>query len=590
MGIKRIIFWTLLVPFGLNSQGLVPVVQLNGEWYHEYTVSEGFSIFNFSSVYRINLDSLKGYNPSLNMDFPLGTKIKIKAQRSDFNYSVVQGDTKFGISKRFAIPLDSLYIANGLTEASTLKIGDKLIIKKGLVRWNYEDLPSNTSSSSVETAFSSDNFRSFELNDSVISHTVKTGETLGEISKRYLTSSERLVAYNRLKSTKVKPGMVLKVPVTLEVKLPLVKEIPSKTTFSPLDVQPKQLLVQPNAKIGDSFKMAVFLPLGEDSLEFPLQNVAKYAYDFYCGAMIAIDSLSAIGCKGQVQFFDYGSKDESVDRILASDKLSDFDAVIGPLDSKEGLKLSDYCERKQMVYISPLPNLPKEFIQRPNTYQLVTETEKQIAFLATKLAQIAVDKNVVLFQTGIAADSAQERKFIETFKYHGASKNRLIMANSATLKALLNSEVNAVFVCVSTNKKKVLEFNEWARGAKTIPVIFGLREWVDWKEFSSNIKNPSDFYYVSTSCYDLQDLAVKHFHKQYRSRYKIDISKSALLGFDIVFGFGGWMNQCHSGFPYKGLMLSMDFKGYPDSYQSNYGFQLCRFRNFKQEKNAQLDE
>ena len=239
MGIKRIIFWTLLVPFGLNSQGLVPVVQWNGEWYHEYTVSEGFSIFNFSSVYRINLDSLKGYNPSLNMDFPLGTKIKIKAQRSDFNYSVVQGDTKFGISKRFAIPLDSLYIANGLTEASTLKIGDKLNIKKGLVRWTYEDLPSNTSSSSVETAFTSDNFRSFEFKDSVISHTVKTGETLGEISKRYLTSSERLVAYNRLKSTKVKPGMVLKVPIILEVKPPLVKEIPSKTTFSPPDVQPK---------------------------------------------------------------------------------------------------------------------------------------------------------------------------------------------------------------------------------------------------------------------------------------------------------------------------------------------------------------
>lgn len=590
MGIKRIIFWTLLVPFGLNSQGLVPVVQWNGEWYHDYTVSEGFSIFNFSSVYRINLDSLKGYNPSLNMDFPSGTKIKIKAKRSDFSYTVVQGDTKFGISKRFAIPLDSLYIANGLTEVSVLKLGDKLIIKKGLVRWNYEDLPANTSSSSVETPYTSDNFRSFELKDSVISHTVKTGETLGEISKRYLTTSELLVAYNKLKSSKVKPGLVLKVPVVLEVKPPLVKEIPSKSTFSPLDVTSKLPLVQPNQKIGESFRMAVFLPLGEDSLKFPLQNAAKYAYDFFCGAMIAIDSLSAIGCKGQVQFFDCGSKDESVDRILASDKLSDFDAVIGPLDIKEGIKLSDYCEGKQIAYISPLPNLPKEFIQRPSTFQLVTESEKQIEFLAMELAQIAVNKNVVLFQSGIAADSAQERKFVETFRRHCSSKNRLIIANSSTLKALLNSEVNAVFVAVSTNKKKVLEFHEWARGAKTIPVIFGIREWVDWKEFSSNIKNPSDFYYASTSCYDLQDSEVKDFHKQYRSRYKIDISKSALLGFDIVFGFGGWMGKCHSGFPYKGLMLSMDFKGYPASYQSNYGFQLCRFRNFKQEKNAQLDE
>lgn len=101
-------------------------------------------------------------------------------------YIIKRGDTLYGISNQFGVSVSDLANANNISINTPLQIGKTLIIptNKGISPNNYID------------------------------YTVKKGDTLYSIAKKYETTANELIKINKLKNTNLSIGQKLQIPET----------------------------------------------------------------------------------------------------------------------------------------------------------------------------------------------------------------------------------------------------------------------------------------------------------------------------------------------------------------------------------------
>jgi len=596
MGIK----YNCIVVFFLNwactslSQGWLPVENRGGRAYFVIELQEGMSVLSLVNSSAIPLDTFLKDNPKLGSQSALGTKIFIRAKRGDLAYKVLPGDTPFRIAKQFDIALDSLYSSNPRIQNTALKVGQSLQIRKGLIRLGRDAFETPKSFTEEKVPANKDiNERSFEFEDSILFYKVRSGENLSELAKRFFIKISELKTLNALKSNTLQAGTTLKIPINKEVFLPVQHDVQAIQLANPMHTvnEANELSSSPAFQKLEYFKIGVFLPFGFDTLRFPLKGLSKMAMEFYMGAKMAVDSLEGLGCKGEVRYFDYCSGRDKIEDLISSGTLDDYNVLIGPMHNEDAILLTQYCEEKNIAMVYQGMNLPKIKSLKSNIYYVHTEMTLQLEKLSSLALEAARTNQVVFYRTNLPSDTARERYFLE--RYNQLSFNnhdRIISADLTTLKGLLGSGNQNVVISVSLDKQKVLELNSLALKNKTSVKLLGLKEWTDWKEINATINNESDFFYFSTSCLDYSNPSVKKFHKVFRAIYNSDLTKFSLFGFDVILGFAGSVSTCSSSLPYKGLFVKFDYpenKNTPTSF--NNGLVLCRFKNFKQIKDAKFE-
>ncbi len=582
MGIKPL----LILLFSMTLQGLVlaqvffPLTTRDGVLYHEVFIREGMTLFSISQESNVSSTQIKADNPTLTDNVQLGATVFVRASRSTFSYLALSGDTPFGIAKKFAITLDSL-IAINPSLSKGVQLNQHVLIKNGVKRWI--DASINVPAEEGEGPVVERSFRTFEFSDSVITYTVKNGDKLNDVAKRYLISLSELKAFNELRSSTISPGMNLKIPIDTHTDLVSVNPIPPKKSFS---ANPSKIVDKPiplNPKPGNkSLRVAVFLPFNLDSVSFPLKGYQKFAFEFYMGIMVGIDSLHTT-MNGDVYFFDYQSKEESINALISAGKLDRFDVFIGPVHAPDCNKLSAFSMKQGIPLIIPLPiaNMNDQLRSNESLFMVASEVTPQIAVLGKTLGELSKNEQVVLFQTGLDSDTLLEKQFIQNFYDYAPKNSRLILANEPMLKAFSKTTSPLNMVCVSQDKKQVVNVMNLFRENHLVE-LFGLREWTELKEVNSVLDNQGAFNYMSTTCFDLERPRVKKFHKAFRVAYETDLSKSVLLGYDILNTLIPWLsgNKPLS----TGLMTSFDYGKTVRYYHSNIGMLPCRFVTFKHQQ------
>jgi LysM repeat protein len=582
MGIKPL----LILLFSITLQGLAlaqvffPLTTRDGVLYHEVFIREGMTLFSISQESNVSSTQIKADNPTLTDNVQLGATVFVRASRSTFSYLALSGDTPFGIAKKFASTLDSL-IAINPSLSKGVQLNQHVLIKNGVKRWI--DASVNVPAEEGEGPVVERSFRTFEFSDSVITYTVKNGDKLNDVAKRYLISLSELKAFNELRSSSISPGMNLKIPIDTHTDPVSVNPIPPKQSFC---ANPSKTVSKPiplNPKPGNkSLRVGVFLPFNLDSVSFPLKGYQKFAFEFYMGVMVGIDSLHAT-MNGDVYFFDYQSKEESINALISAGKLDRFDVFIGPVHAPDCNKLSAFTMKQGIPLIIPLPiaNMNDQLRSNESLFMVASEVTPQIAVLGKTLGELSKNEQVVLFQTGLDSDTLFEKQFIQNFYDYAPKNSRLILANEPMLKAFSKTTSPLNMVCVSQDKKQVVNVMNLFRENHLVE-LFGLREWTELKEVNSVLDNQGEFNYMSTTCFDLERPRVKKFHKAFRVAYETDLSKSVLLGYDILNTLIPWLsgNKPLS----TGLMTSFDYGKTVRYYHSNMGMLPCRFVTFKHQQ------
>lgn len=146
-----------------------------------YTVKAGDTLYGISRKYNLTVDELKKLNNLTNNTLSIGQKLKISSSETDTNttYTVIKGDTLYGIANKFNVSVNNLKDFNNLTN-NTLSIGQVLKIP-------------NTSSKNL-------------------TYTVKKGDTLYNIAKTYNTTVDKIKSLNNLTSNTLSIGQTLILP------------------------------------------------------------------------------------------------------------------------------------------------------------------------------------------------------------------------------------------------------------------------------------------------------------------------------------------------------------------------------------------
>lgn len=160
--------------------------------YVTYIVEKGDNLYSIANEFDVTVDDIVKYN-NLNSNIlsigqklliPIDEKIDEKPTGNQY-YTVQRNDSLYSIARKFNTTIDELIKLNNLT-TTVLQIGDKLLVSGE---------PSN-----IEVP-SGDN-----------TYTVKAGDSLYSIAKRYNTTADELKRINNLSSNMLSIGQVLLLP------------------------------------------------------------------------------------------------------------------------------------------------------------------------------------------------------------------------------------------------------------------------------------------------------------------------------------------------------------------------------------------
>ena len=168
--------------------------------YHRYQVRRGDSWWRISNRFGIPVSVLKQTNntssnilrPGQYVIVPASGSSHASASTQDYaqrrgNYTVQRGDTLWDISRKFNVEMQTLIAANGLS-SNTIRPGQKLYIP-GHTQAGGEE------GSRVQTTYS-----------------VKSGDTLWEIARRFNVGMDALRSANGLRGNTIRPGQELNIP------------------------------------------------------------------------------------------------------------------------------------------------------------------------------------------------------------------------------------------------------------------------------------------------------------------------------------------------------------------------------------------
>ena len=151
--------------------------------YSTYTVVKGDTLYGIASKYDISVDELKSLNNLTSNTLYIGQQLKVPEKDIEESeeyeiYTVVKGDSLWLISQKYDVPVDDLIELNNL-ETVNLQIGDKLKIPKATAKKTY---------------------------------IVQKGDSLWSIAKDYNISVEELKLANNLTSNLLSIGQQLIIP------------------------------------------------------------------------------------------------------------------------------------------------------------------------------------------------------------------------------------------------------------------------------------------------------------------------------------------------------------------------------------------
>lgn len=161
--------------------------------YIEYIVAPGDSLYSIANKFNTTVNDLISYNNLSTTSLSIGQKLFIPSTgelpqpTEDYIiYKVQSGDSLYALAQKYNTTMSEIMSLNNLS-SSLLSIGQELKIPVG---------PTQPAPSPVD----------------YIEYTVKSGDNLYDIARKYNTTTTTIMQFNNLKSNLLSIGQVLKIP------------------------------------------------------------------------------------------------------------------------------------------------------------------------------------------------------------------------------------------------------------------------------------------------------------------------------------------------------------------------------------------
>lgn len=523
-------------------------------WYI-HTVRSGNTLFGLQTYYGVALEDILAFNPGLDKGLVVGQQVRIKVPKTSVKHVVQAKETLFSLSKKYGVPVDEILQQNP-DLANGLKIGQVVKLVNAFADPTKVSTVVNTTSSGSTTTTqlqtgtnvtSTDTNKvirtaGFSLTDTIVTYKVLKGETLKTISKRFMVSATAIQKLNKLKSSSIKAGDVLKIQVAkedlkqLEVHTIKSDDGTSYTVFKTVEL--------PKIEGKDRYKIAVLMPFNLDKpLENP-NNITLLSTEFYMGAKMALDSLAAMGLQADVYAHDVKGDTNQLKRILQSQALKDVDLLVGPMFPDFIDITARWCLQNKVHMICPVSSSSAVLKSNPYVINAVpTETTLMEGLAEYLLESCAGEQLILLKPTGekdIIGYEAFRNKFLSE-PVQGV-RPKLVESNADNFTTLLKKGGKAIVVCPTNDKILAIKIiNNLLKVESRIPTdlitVVGTKEWMNFEDIKLLYKEKYHFTFSSPNDLNYQDPTTVALNKSYRTRYQADLTKMATQGFDVMYYF-----------------------------------------------------
>ena len=514
---------------------------IGGKKYYVHFVQTGNTLWGIHEMFDVSVEDIIKYNPGTEKGLVDGQKLILPVQLQTVLHTVILKETLFAISKKYGVTVESI-IAKNPTAETGIKVGQTLIIsgvEKEII--TSENIP--LTNVKIEKVQAPDQLNEdvskykISFQDTMIQHLILDHETLYSISKRYMVSVEELQRFNGLKSSKIKPGDFLKIPIKKE-KIQLLE----KREIKPIIIKTvDSTLLFPKKK---HYNIAILLPFFLDKGENNSDYISTLATEFYMGAKLAIDSLEKMGLEAQVFVYDSKTDTISIKKILEKPEFSKMDLVFGPLSPDNVDIVARWCKVNKVRMICPV----SVNVSVLKNNQFVYNAVPSDATLMKGFAEYALNNNskdqVIIIKSTNEKDLIMYESFRNTFissSFVGV-RPKLIEATMDNYMSFMRKGVNNILVFPTNEKSLAVKFmNKLSTSSTKFSdeniFVYGTKEWVNFDGVKPHYKNKYNFHYASPNDLNYKYPETEQLHLKYRSAYNSDMTKMAVQGFDVLYFF-----------------------------------------------------
>jgi LysM repeat protein/ABC-type branched-subunit amino acid transport system substrate-binding protein len=561
-----ILFVFAWLTFHGYTQRTTETIEKGGKKYYLHTVQSGATLFSICKEYEVSVDEVSALNPQLNGVVKLGQKIVIPIigeSAKSFSYTIKEGETFFGIMKKYNLKEEEILKLNpGITK--NISVGQVILLPGDYMKYRNEV---NQSS---------------KVADTIIVHEVLEHETLYSISKRFMLTVDELAKLNNVSSNQIKPGMTLKVPI-------YGKEAKEVAIRSLQDVNNKIDTVKPILEKANTSKdISFLLPFNADKQGDPTGAIAT---EFYMGAQIALDSLLKLGYEGNVFVHDVGNDTSDLMPVLRKQEVISSGLLIGPFSGDNLEKTVSFCLANKINLVSPIVGTTSYLKNNPFVFNATTSD----ITLAKKLAKYVYNNHqteqVILVKVG-SKDNELYQAFRTSFMKLGPKK--IYEVGEKELNSVSKKGKNLVFVVLSRDRIFSTTIanslmNIASKSTTNQINLFGTRDWLNYDDIPSEVKNKLNFQYCASVNFDVNSDEVKKLKKIYRSKYNTQLTKYAAQGFDVTMHFIQ-TNVLHL-VPERGVINHFQMKETLEGNgKENEACFIFKQINFKVQKIAEVNE
>lgn len=310
-------------------------------------------------------------------------------------HKVLAKQTLYSISKAYDVTIDQLNQANPSLLEDGLKEGSVILIPTG----EKAAVPDRSVQSDENQE---DEAQTDWKGDEVVNHRVKWYESLKAIANRYGVSEEAILEYNNI--TEIRKGMQLQIPMRLYKEEDYLN--PETGQEHPVQENISVISAKKYFTSDDPLRIALILPF-EASTNTPSNN----CFDFYCGALMALEEARVQGRNIELEVFDLNAIPDR-NAIVKSVKFKSCDIIIGPIDSKDIELFAETAAELNIPFVSPMDQKADALIEGNEWFfQVPTSVEVQRRNLIKSLNCGSGDKVLFVYNSSMA-----EAAYVEELK------------------------------------------------------------------------------------------------------------------------------------------------------------------------------
>lgn len=469
--------------FSSDAQTGLPQTTIGGNKYYYYETQSGESIYDIAArlgvtkddIIKNNPDAADGIVPGMRLYFSVdGKAVPAPATSSSSTIHVVeQGETLYGLAKRYGVTVEELIAANPGSD-NGIKIGQKLNIPEA-----KSASPGVNANQQVQDAFSRNNTMlvSVPQGGDPVYHKLTDGENIFTLAKQYNSSIEGIITsnpgirpeeYSTGATIKILPNSALpfiyertayrnykheaqrgetyasiaaangiteealkaanpdlkkvKKGKTIVLPKPYVERVTGEMATIPIDelrayYEPRLNDLYDNLvrkKLESEVNIAMILPFQLHKSAPPKQ---AYLYtDFYKGFLMALDSTTTVSDKQiNLKVYDTQHNLNVTDSILALPELKSMNIIIAPSEPQQLARMNAYGKANGIPVLNCFTTKNEDYLDNPYVYQVNTPTNELMHRVMTWFDEKFNGYNVIFLE---ATDAGDNKEMFEHIRHH----------------------------------------------------------------------------------------------------------------------------------------------------------------------------